>query len=372
VTPPVVAFYISGHGFGHAVRQIAIINALLESASGRVRVIVRTNAPRWLFERAVRSPVALLPGATDTGVVQIDGLQPDEHATIRETTRFYETLPARLADERALLRSHDVALVVADAPPLACAAAYAAGIPAVVCSNFTWDWIYQEYFSGSREGAATLSIVREAYASASGWRLPMHGGFETVSPIVDVPLVARHARQDRPVEAVRHALGLPARERLALVSFGGYGAKHLPFDRLDCLAAWGLVVTARRGDDPPARGIHVVSEELIYSRGLQYEDLVRAVDVVVTKPGYGIISDCAANHTAVLYTSRGRFAEYDVLVREMPRWVRARFLPTADLLSGRWQAGLEAVHAAPSPSGVPARDGAAVVAAMIREQLGLT
>ena len=36
------------------------------------------------------------------------------------------------------------------------------------------------------------------------------------------------------------------------------------------------------------------------------------------------VSDCIANGTALLYTSRGRFAEYDVLIREMPRYLRCR------------------------------------------------
>ena len=62
----------------------------------------------------------------------------------------------------------------------------------------------------------------------------------------------------------------------------------------------------------------------MYDAGLRYEDLVGAVDVVITKPGYGIISDCVANGTAMLYTPRGRFAEYEVMVREMPRLLRCR------------------------------------------------
>ena len=53
--------------------------------------------------------------------------------------------------------------------------------------------------------------------------------------------------------------------------------------------------------------------------GYRYEDLVRAADVVVTKPGYGIIAECLANDTALLYTDRGRFIEYDVLVAAMRR-----------------------------------------------------
>ena len=71
---PTVFFYISGHGFGHAVRQITVINALSEVAPD-LRVIVRTTAPAWLFERTIRGTIELLPGETDTGVVQIDSLQ---------------------------------------------------------------------------------------------------------------------------------------------------------------------------------------------------------------------------------------------------------------------------------------------------------
>ena len=40
-------------------------------------------------------------------------------------------------------------------------------------------------------------------------------------------------------------------------------------------------------------------DRLIYEAGLRYEDLVQAVDVVFTKPGYGIISECIANDTAI-------------------------------------------------------------------------
>ena len=72
----------------------------------------------------------------------------------------------------------------------------------------------------------------------------------------------------------------------------------------------------------------------MYAAGCRYEDLVRAVDVVVTKPGYGIIAECLANDTALLYTSRGHFIEYDVLVAAMPHFLRARYIGHADLFAG--------------------------------------
>ena len=93
-----------------------------------------------------------------------------------------------------------------------------------------------------------------------------------------------------------------------------------------------------------------------------------ALDVVMTKPGYGIIAECVANDTALVYTSRGHFVEYDVLVREMPRWLRCAFISNEELLAGRWQPSLDAVltrPAAPERIGV---DGAELAAELIRDE----
>ena len=96
----------------------------------------------------------------------------------------------------------------------------------------------------------------------------------------------------------------------------------------------------------------------MYAAGFRYEDLVRAVDVVVTKPGYGIISECIANDTALLYTSRGHFVEYDVLVAEMPRFVRCALHQPRRSVRRTMGAHLDALLAQPSPPERPRVDGA--------------
>ena len=129
-------------------------------------------------------------------------------------------------------------------------------------------------------------------------------------------------------------------------------------------------MTAPAADIPSIEGpAHRVAEEDIYARGLSYVDLVAAVDVVVTKPGYGIIADCVANHTAMLYTSRGRFVEYDVLVREMPRYLRCEFIDLDSFLTGRWREALHQLMNQPPPPEQPRTDGADVVADLIVERL---
>jgi L-arabinokinase len=339
-----VVFYISGHGFGHASRAIEVINALAAGRPG-LRIIIRSAVARWLVARTVRAGVELSPAECDTGVVQIDSLSLDEAETLVRARAFMATFSERVRDEVAWLKSVGAGLVVADLPPLGIAAAKAAGIPGVALGNFTWDWIYAGY-AGAEDLAAAIGAV---YADTTlALRLPMWGGFATMPTVIDVPFVARQSSRD-PRE-VRQALGLPEDRCLVLVSFGGYGLEGLNVSALRQLADYQVLVP---GD---------VDESAMYASGLRYEDLVRAVDVVVTKPGYGIISECIANDTALLYTSRGHFVEYDVLVSAMPRYLRSAFIHQDDLFSGNWRVHLDWLVAQPDPPEHPATNGAAIAA----------
>lgn len=344
-----IAFYISSHGFGHASRSIEVINAVLDRQPG-VRVIIRSAVAPWLVSRTARPGVTLEPVETDTGVVQLDSLNLDEAATLARARQFMATFPERVAAEVAWLRQAGTSVVVADTPALGIAAAHAAGVPGIALGNFTWDWIYSGY-AGS---ADLVDPIGEVYRHTTlALRLPMWGGFATMPAVLDMPFVARRSSRD-PAE-VRSLLGLPAGERLALVSFGGYGVDGLNVAALRQLAGYRALLP---GD---------VDESAMYARGLRYEDLVRAVDIVVSKPGYGIVSECLANDTALLYTSRGHFVEYDVLVAAMPQVLRTAYINQADLLAGQWRRHLDALLSQPAPPEHPATNGAEEAALRILE-----
>ena len=363
---PTLVAYISGHGFGHASRTIELLNAIADRAP-EVRIRVRTSVAPWLFQATARAGIVVTPVECDTGAVQIDSLRLDEMETIRRAERFMATFTDRISVEAEALAREDASLVIADAPPLGIAAGKAAGRPTVLLGNFTWDWIYAAYPGG----AAVAEAIGRIYASADlAVRLPLHGGFATCRRIHDVPFIARRSRRD-PAH-VRQALGLPADRPLALVSFGGYGVDQLDLDALARTSRHGIVMTgATRIDGAPlqTRGafgaVLPLDETGMYARGFRYEDVVKAVDVVVSKPGYGIIAECAANGTALLYTSRGHFAEYDVLVAGMPRYLRTRYLDQATLLAGRWAPALDDLLAQPDPPERADVSGAEVAAELL-------
>jgi UDP:flavonoid glycosyltransferase YjiC (YdhE family) len=366
-----IVFYVSGHGFGHTSRTIEVIHAVLR-ARPDAHIVVKTSAPPRLFARTLEARCEMFELQCDAGMVQLDSLNIDTAESVRRAVEFQARIPSLIAAEAAYLRDSGARLVVADIPPLAIAAACAAGIPSVGITNFTWDWIYEDY-----RGDAALQVaseMRRLYSTAAmALRLPMAGGFAGLEGVTrDIPFVARQSSRTK--DDVRRALGLPPRAHgkpLVLMSFGGYGLSGLDTSALAALKDYTIVTTdspAKINVIAPAEGLLYLTEHEIYDNGLRYEDLVRGADAVVTKPGYGIISEAIANDTALLYTSRGHFVEYDVLVKEMPKFLRARFIGQEDLLRGNWKDALEKLLSQPAPPEKPALNGADIAAAEILRQ----
>jgi L-arabinokinase len=342
-----IAFYVSGHGFGHAARDVELIHTLLAQRPD-LHVMVRTTVRPALFAPIAGDRVDLQRAEADPGLTQRDSLTIDEEESARQAARFYASFDRRVAEEAALLHSAGASLVVGDIPPLAFAAAARAGVPSIALGNFTWDWIYSAYAVFDLIAPDIAATIRSAYAlTTRALRLPLHGGFDSMAAVtMDIPLIARRSTRDR-VET-RRAVGVEDRDMrpVVLPSFGAYGAA-LPVEDL------------RRA------GRLTVLDPGFVPDGFRYQDLVAAADVVVSKPGYGIVSECVANRTPLLYTSRGRFIEYDVFVDEMPRILRCRYISQEDLLAGRWADTVEALLAQPAPPERARIDGAAVAAAEI-------
>jgi L-arabinokinase len=177
--------------------------------------------------------------------------------------------------------------------------------------------------------------------------------------IEDVPLVARKPRLGK-TEA-RHALTL-ADETVVLLSFGGVGLPGFRTEVLADLEGFHFLSSLATSADPP--NVTAVNAATLERIGLGYEDLVAAADVVVTKPGYGIVTDAIAARTRMVYTERGDFAEYPVLVEGMAEYLPCVHVSNVDLRAGRLRPVLDQVLRMPFPP-VPRLDGAQVAAQRI-------
>ena len=155
------------------------------------------------------------------------------------------------------------------------------------------------------------------------WRFPLHAGFHSCQNIFDVPLVARRSTRDP--RNLRNCLGLPYDASVVLFSFSRYGVSNINWERVQKISNYHFVFASEDYLDlPPNCPIFTTLDETALSRnGLGYADIIAAADIAITKPGFGMVAECAANDTAMLYTDRRDFPEDAILIAGMPKIIRA-------------------------------------------------
>lgn len=328
-----VVYYVSGHGYGHAVRAALVVRELVARGA---EVRIRSDAAAEAF--------APLPAGVevegdagghgiDVGVVQRSSVEVDRPATLQALASFWANLGAAEAREAALIAEWGADIVVADIAPLGVLAAIAAGRPRVVVANFSWDFIYAAWAAEFPEAQRFAELNAAVYRRVDLLlRTPLSGGLESFRRSAAVPLIVRRATRGR--EELRAELGLP-RDRIAvLVTFGGFGAPPL----------------VAPSDLPPGRFVSFGFQDLGWDRTsyrrvdrsrFTHPDLVCAADLVLGKPGYGTVSECAAHATPMLWTRRDHFAEEPLLVAGLVAHVGGAEMAKEDLARGRWRAGVE-------------------------------
>jgi hypothetical protein len=229
--------------------------------------------------------------------------------------------------------------------------------------NFGWDWIYAPW----PDFEQAVNIVRHGYRQADVLlRLPLHStdqdAFCSFRTIEDVPLIARRAQHPRC--QVRTGLGLDQQAQVVLLSFGGFTAHGLDLQSLGQWRNYTFVLTPPMSSTTAPLPANVIKLE---ATPADYVSLLAACDVVVTKPGYGVVADCLANRVAVLYTDRGPFREYDVLAQALETLGRARHVPRADVLGGQLGPHLDALLASRVTFTEQRLDGAQCVARRLLE-----
>lgn len=360
-----IVVYVSGHGFGHATRTSEVLRAVRAAAPAQPLSVV-TAAPEALFREAELGPFGYRHLSCDVGLAQRGALQIDEAETLSRWQAFEETRPALVAREAAWLRVVGARLVLADLPPLAFEAAAAAGVPSVGLANFSWDWIYGHLAKRNRGFAEPARSAAAAYAQAALLlELPFAGDLRAFKRREAIPMVARARR--RPREEARRLLGI-GDEPSVLLSFGGLGLPGFDPRVLAGLHAYRFLLEIETEEQALPSNVLRVTRAALAAAGLRYVDVIGAADVVVTKPGYGIVTDCIAAGSRLVYTDRGDFPEYPILVAEMARYLPCAHVTNDDVLGGRLGAAIDTVLQEPLPP-PPRLDGAPVAARRLLEMV---
>ncbi|KAL5974204.1 D-arabinose 1-dehydrogenase (NAD(P)(+)) [Asimina triloba] len=331
--PLVFAYYVTGHGFGHATRVVEVVRHLI-AAGNFVHVV--TGAPDFVFTTEIQSPNLIIRKVLlDCGAVQADALTVDRLASLEKYSQTAVVPRASiLATEVEWLTSIKAELVVSDVVPVACRAAADAGIRSVCVTNFSWDFIYAEYVmaAGCHHRSIVWQIADDYSHCEVLLRLPGYCPMPAFRDVIDVPLVVRRLHKSR--AEVRKELGVGDDVKLVLFNFGGQQAgwnvkqEWLP-DGWIC-----LVCGASDNQELPPNFVKLAKD--VYT-----PDLIAACDCMLGKIGYGTCSESLAYKLPFVFVRRDYFNEEPFLRNMLEHYQCGVEMIRRDLLTGHWKPYLE-------------------------------
>lgn len=352
---PRIGCCISGHGFGHATRSIAVLQALARHLA--FDPILVTNAPAWLFAEELALPYTLHVEAVDIGLIQTSALAEDLPATLDALEAFMSRADERTERIAALLEGCH--LVLCDIAPLGIAAARRAGIPSVLIENFTWDWIYAGYADRWPQLRRFIEWFETLFRQTDH-RIQTRPVCRPVACDLVVDPVARPLR--RP-ERLRQHLFLEPDQRLVLLTMGGIGdavALQPLLQRPDLV----FVLPGESRENEFTANLRFLGREASW----YHPDLVAAADLVVGKLGYSTVAEAYQAGTPFAYVPRADFRESAVLAGFVEHHLSGLCIDPEEWRNGRWLDRLPPLPIERSER-VPAADGAKQIAAWLTERL---
>lgn len=354
-----IVYYITAHGYGHGTRSCDILRALREADGARPLIVVSDLPRLFLDARLAGCNCAVRPGCFDVGMVQLDSLRADIDRTLVECRVLLARADALCEQETAFLRGIGAAAVVCDIPSIPLEAAKRAGVPALAAGNFGWDWIYEEFIERDAGWREIVEVFRRGYRQADLLlQMPFSGPMTAFPRRTEIGVTARPGRPRRSELAA--LTGADPAKRWVLLSFaklewGGEAlaelSAHKDWEFFSVLpACW------------PGFVVHAIDR-----RDVPYSDVLASCDIVVTKPGFGVLAECAVNRKPIVYAEREHFREYAVLEAALKRHFRSVHVPAAELYRGRLRHALEQIEHQPEPAEPVPMGGDVMAARLILE-----
>lgn len=351
-----IAYYITAHGYGHGTRSCDVLRSLY-AAAPKQSVVVTTDLPINFLKNRLSGceNITFRSGSFDVGLVQKDSIQSDLFQTLEKLETLYNQEENLIAQEQNFFRENDVGLVVADIPAIPLAAAQRSNLRNIAIGNFSWDWIYEEYAKTDFHWEFFVEKFRTVYEQTDLLlRLPFAPPMEQFPNRKDVPLLATPGTPRR--EKIAHISDTDISKPWALLSFTSL---DLDFQALETIRTLSdqyefFCVEPLRYE---GSCIHSVCRETF-----PFADVLASCDVVISKPGFGLVSECIVNNKPLIYSDRSDFAEYPYLVEGIEKYLKNIHLPSSDLYAGNLFQALEEIKQQPEPTGFIRRTGAETIA----------
>ena len=355
-----LAYFISPHGFGHAARAAAVMEAL-HGMDETVEFDIFTSVPSWFFETSLTKTFHYHFLVTDVGFVQNTPLEVDLVETLARLNRFYPVEASVVSNLASLLHERQCAMVICDIAPMGIVVAKHAGLRSVLVENFTWDWLYQEYLSEEAGFEKVVLSLKELFGLAD-----FHVQTEPVCLPGKAQLTTAPASRKPRLspEEVKIRLGTPKGAKVVLITMGGIPESYPFLQTMGALHDVYFVL--------PGSGERLQIQEnricLPHRSEFFHPDLVNASDALIGKVGYSTLAETYFAGIPFGYIARNHFRESRVLISFVGKTMRGLPIEEKDFYTGTFLSSIPRLLSMPRMER-PGPNGAEQVARFILDRL---
>lgn len=293
----VITFYISNHGFGHASRNIPIIRYILE-ANKNIKVIIKTGKAQGSFIKYLignfNGRVTYFFEDIDIGLIlKENSLDIDKEKLTDEVLQYLNSFDERIYKEIEFLHYNNVSLIISDIVPWVFKCSKKLNIPSILISNFTWVEIYKEHLS--KEICNEYIECYKLADKALFYELYMDEMKEYIKEYEEVSLCSRDFELVK-VDKIKNRF----KRSIVYLSVGRSVdlQKEINVSNLE----YDFIVTdgiSLKGDN-----VYYLPKEIANT-----QDYLMASDFVITKAGWGTVSEALLAKKKIALLSRDNVAE---------------------------------------------------------------
>lgn len=350
---PIIAFYITGHGLGHATRALGLITELCKREYC-VHVISSIEQPFFDLNvgECLKKYFSYYRRMIDSGGIQKDALTVDPLLTLETYCNNIHLHHDQLIDfEIKFVQELKVDMIIVDVSSIPCAVGSKLNIPTIIVSNFTWDYCFLEMFeiistdTNINIPTATLAIYKQMidkcsqdYCGASYYiqvpgGTPLPRGYNEAN-VIQAPLTSRISKLSVLTE-LRHQLEIPNDSKILLLGFGGFQISELSSFQ-DSYLPDGWICLVVTGTSNSCTSSLPSTRWIPISYSAYIPDYVYLADVMIGKIGYGTCSECIYHGTPLIYIPRVNWPEERYLESMLLSYNAGICMSVDDFKSGNW------------------------------------
>jgi uncharacterized protein (TIGR00661 family) len=270
-----ILYFVSDHGLGHLTRSIAIMREFTDEAE----FVIRNSNTRFI-EKSLPN-VKAISGKTDQGTLsQNNGISIDWEKSKIAIDTWYDEFDSTILKEQDIISKINPDLIITDVSPLPLPISKKLSIPSIVISNFTWIDMF------SNIPGFQNNFLSELYQNASMCiQLPLSTPMSIFKNKQKIGLVSKKPTKSK--NYVRKTLGVKESKFLILINLPSNFTINVPSEPNIQIVSTGAKVNS--------------SNSIMIKPWVEGQNLISSSDLVVSKCGYGMISECLTSGVPIKF-----------------------------------------------------------------------